>query len=69
MSLRKVIIGRRSENIGLEVTWDDCIDLFIQSQNHGEGSSSIISGSGKGSSKKGLGGSTVNYFTMPPASH
>lgn len=69
MSLRRFIMGRKAEGMVLDVSWDDCIDLFIQSQNTGEHSSSMLSGSGKGSSKKGLGGSTVNYQTLQRVSH
>jgi hypothetical protein len=69
MSLRRFIISRNADGTVLDVSWDDCIDLFIQSQNPGEHSSFMHSGSGKGSSKKGLGGSTVNYQTLQLVSH
>ena len=69
MSLRRFIMARKADGTVLDVSWDDCIDLFIQSQNTGEHSSFMHSGSGKGSSKKGLGGSTVNYQTLQPVSH
>ena len=68
MSLRRFIMSRKAESMVLDVSWDDCIDLFIQSHITGEQSSFMHTGSGKGSSKKGLGGSTVNYQTLQPVS-
>ena len=69
MSLRRAIASKIAEGSGLEVSWDDCIDLFIQSQNNGDNSSSVQSSSGRGSTTKGLGGSTVNFQTPPPGSN